>query len=315
MSASTERRYCYRHPDRETRLSCSECGRPICTDCTTFAPVGLRCPEHSGQAHGAARVTRTIKRATYEGQGALVTRILIGINVAVFLAELALGGTLYGTNNRIFDDGYLRADQVANGEWWRLLTAAFLHYGPIHLAMNMFSLWILGGPLEAWIGRGRFLMVYLVSGLAGSAGALLLSPHSATVGASGAIFGVIGAVVLLERQGTMVFGGSAVGLLVVNLVFTFAFASFISVGGHLGGLTGGILCMLALSRFGRGHAAYSRLGALGIASILAIGAASVAVALWAADRAQPAVPSFDAPPAVAVRGDAAARDAGLGRRA
>jgi membrane associated rhomboid family serine protease len=315
MSASAEPRYCYRHPDRETRLSCSECGRPICTDCTTFAPVGLRCPDHSGKAQGAARVTRTLRRATYEGQGALVTRILIGINVAVFLAELALGGTLYGTNNRIFDDGYLRADQVANGEWWRLLTAAFLHYGPIHLAMNMFSLWILGGPLEAWIGRGRFLMVYLVSGLAGSAGALVLSPHSATVGASGAIFGVIGAVVLLERQGTLVFGGSAVGLLVANLVFTFAFASFISVGGHLGGLAGGMLCMLALSRFGRGHAAYSRLGALGIASILAIGAASVAVALWAADRAQPAVPSFDAPPAVAVRDDAAARDTGLGRRA
>ena len=315
MSASAEPRYCYRHPDRETRLSCSECGRPICTDCTTFAPVGLRCPDHSGKAQGAARVTRTIKRATYEGHGALVTRILIGINVAVFLAELALGGTLYGTNNRIFDDGYLRADQVANGEWWRLLTAAFLHYGPIHLAMNMLSLWILGGPLEAWIGRGRFLMVYLVSGLAGSAGALVLSPHSATVGASGAIFGVIGAVVLLERQGTMVFGGSAVGLLVANLVFTFAFASFISVGGHLGGLTGGILCMLALSRFGRGHAAYSRLGALGIASILAIGAASVAIALWAADRAQPAAPSFDAPPAVAVRNDAAARDTRLGRRA
>jgi membrane associated rhomboid family serine protease len=298
MSAADEPMYCYRHPDRETRLSCSECGRPICTECTTFAPVGLRCPEHSGKVEGAARVTRGIKRAAYEGQGALVTRILIAINVAVFLAELALGGTLYGTNNRIFDDGFLRSYEVADGQWWRLLTAAFLHYGPIHLAMNMFSLWILGGPLEAWIGRGRFILVYLVSGLAGSAGALVLNPGSQTVGASGAIFGVIGAVVLLERQGTLVFGGSAVGLLVANLVFTFAFASFISVGGHLGGLAGGVLCMLALSRFGRGHAAYSRLGALGIASILAIGAASVALALWASHR-QPPVPSFDAPPPVA----------------
>lgn len=300
MSAGGEPMYCYRHPDRETRLSCSECGRPICTDCTTFAPVGLRCPEHSGKVQGTARVSRGIKRAAYEGQGALVTRILIAINVAVFLAELALGGTLYGTNNVIFDDGFLRSYEVADGQWWRLLTAAFLHYGPIHLAMNMFSLWILGGPLEAWIGRGRFLLVYLVSGLAGSAGALLLNPGSQTVGASGAIFGVIGAVVLLERQGMLIFGGSAVGLLIANLVFTFAFASFISVGGHLGGLAGGMLAILALSRFGRAHAAYSRPGALGIGAVVAIGAASVAVALWASHR-QPAVPSFDAPPAVAVR--------------
>jgi membrane associated rhomboid family serine protease len=311
MSAADEPRYCYRHPDRETRLSCSECGRPICTDCTTVAPVGLRCPDHSGKPQGAARITRTVKRATYEGHGALITRILIGINVAVFLAELALGGTLYGMNNRIFDDGFLRSYEVADGEWWRILTAAFLHYGPIHLGMNMLSLWILGGALEAWIGRGRFLLVYLVSGLAGSAGALLLSPESATVGASGAIFGVIGAAVLLERQGTMVVGGSAVGLLVANLVFTFAFSSFISVGGHLGGLAGGILCTLALSRFGRGHAAYSRLGALGIVAVLAVGAASVAVALWAADR-QP-LPSSDARPAVAARADPAARADSLGR--
>ena len=262
--------------------------------------MGLRCPEHSGKVQGTARVSRGIKRAAYEGQGALVTRILIAINVAVFLAELALGGTLYGTNNRIFDDGFLRSYEVADGQWWRLLTAAFLHYGPIHLAMNMFSLWILGGPLEAWIGRGRFLLVYLVSGLAGSAGALVLNPGSQTVGASGAIFGVIGAVVLLERQGMLIFGGSAVGLLIANLVFTFAFASFISVGGHLGGLAGGMLAILALSRFGRAHAAYSRPGALGIGAVVAIGAASVAVALWASHR-QPAVPSFDAPTAVAVR--------------
>jgi membrane associated rhomboid family serine protease len=308
--------YCYRHPDRETRLSCSECGRPICTDCTTFAPVGLRCPEHSGKVQGAARVTRGIKRATYEGQGALVTKLLIAINVGVYLAELALGGTIDGVNNTIFDHGYLRSFQVAHGEWWRLITADYLHYGPIHLGMNMFSLWILGGALEAWIGRGRFLLLYIVSGLAGSAGALLITPTGQTLGASGCIFGIIGAVVLLERQGTMVYGGSALGLLVANLVFTFALARFISVGGHLGGLAGGLLCTLALSRFGRGHAAYSRLGALGIAAVVAVGAASVAVALWAAKRSpEPAVPSFNAPPVVALRGDAPARDARIRRGA
>ena len=314
MSESAEPRYCYRHPDRETRLSCSECGRPICTDCTTFAPVGLRCPDHSGKVQGAARVTQTIKRATYEGHGALVTRILIGINVAVFLAELAAGGDFYGLGNELYYRGALYGPAVAAGDWWRLLTAAFLHAGPFHLGMNMLALWWLGAGLEARLGRGRFLLLYLVSGLAGSAGALLLTPTTPTVGASGAIFGIMGAALVLERQGSPIFAGSVVGLLVINLAITFAFRGSISVGGHLGGLVGGALCILALSRFGRGHAAYSRLGAAGIASILAIGAASVAVALWAADRAQPPIPSGDAPPAVVVRSDAAARDTRLGRR-
>jgi membrane associated rhomboid family serine protease len=315
MSASAEPRYCYRHPDRETRLSCSECGRPICTDCTTFAPVGLRCPDHSGKAQGAARVTRTIKRATYEGHGALVTRILIGINVAVFLAELAAGGTLNGFGNELYYRGALYGPAVAAGDWWRLLTAAFLHAGPFHLGLNMLALWWLGAGLETRIGRGRYLLLYIVSGLAGSAGALLLTPTTPTVGASGAIFGIMGAALVLERQGTPIFAGSVVGLLVVNLAITFAFRGSISVGGHLGGLIGGALCTLALSRFGRGHAAYSRPGALGIGSILAIGAASVLVGLWAADRSQPPIRSLDAPPVVAVRDDAAARDTGLGRRA
>lgn len=315
MSASAEPRYCYRHPDRETRLFCSECGRPICTDCTTFAPVGLRCPEHSGKVQGAARVTQTIKRATYEGHGALITRILIGINVAVFLAELAYGGDLYGTGNELYFRGALYGPAVAAGDWWRLLTAAFLHAGPFHLGMNMLALWWLGAGLEARLGRGRYLLLYIVSGLAGSAGALLLTPTTPTVGASGAIFGIMGAALVLERQGSPIFAGSVVGLLVINLAITFALRSSISVGGHLGGLVGGALCILALSRFGRGHAAYSRLGAAGIASLLAIGAASVAVALWAADRAQPGIPSGDAPPAVAVRNDAAARDTRLWRGA
>jgi membrane associated rhomboid family serine protease len=287
MASGVEPMRCYRHPDRETLLSCSECGRPICTDCMTVAPVGLRCPEHSGKPQGMQRVTRGVRRATYEGTGAVVTRLLIALNVGVYLAELASGADINGVGGSIFRNGYLYGPYVADGDWWRLITSNYLHYGPIHLGMNMVSLWILGGPLETMIGRGRFLLLYVVSGLAGSAGALLWNPDSQTVGASGAIFGIIGAVVILERQGTYVFAGSAMGLLVANLVFTFAFASFISVGGHLGGLTGGALGTLALSRLGRGHAAYSRVGAVGIAALVAIGVASVAIAFWAADRSKP----------------------------
>ena len=271
--------YCYRHPDRETMVTCSECGRPICTECMYFAPVGIRCPDHSGQPQGAQRVTQGLRRASFEGTGALVTKVLIAINVAVYLLELGAGGEVNGTGNEIFRKGVLFGPFVADGEYWRLFTAMFLHYGPFHLGMNMLALWWFGAAIEQALGRGRYLMLYLVSGLAGSAGALVFSPDSATVGASGAIFGILGAALVLERQRTYVLGGGAFGIIALNLVITFALPG-ISIGGHLGGLVGGSLGVLALSRFGRGHAVYGRPGVLGIAGLLAIGVLSVVVAYW-----------------------------------
>jgi membrane associated rhomboid family serine protease len=245
----------------------------------TPAPVGQRCPEHSGKPQGASRMTSGIRRAGYEGTGGLVTRFLIGVNVAVYLLELVQGGNIDGVGSSIYNNGFLYGPLVAQGDWWRLLSAAFLHYGPIHLGMNMLFLWWVGTPVEAYLGRWRFLLVYLVSGLAGSAGALVVTPLSATVGASGAIFGILGAALILERQRAYVLGGSAMGLIVINLIFSFTFAG-ISIGGHIGGLIGGALCMLVWSRLGRGHATYSRLGIAGIAGVLAIGAASILIAYW-----------------------------------
>src|SRR6266540_3154081 len=240
--AEAVERTCYRHPDRVTGLSCSECGRPICTECMTMAPVGIRCPEHSGKPQGVQRVTRGVRRASFEGAGAKVTRTLIAINVAVYVAELATGGGVNGVGSKIYEKGVLIAGRtldshghligIAEGDYWRLLTAAFLHYGPFHLLLNMLALYWFGTALERRIGSGRFLLLYVVSGLAGSAGALLLSPTTPTVGASGAIFGIMGAALVLERQGTPIFAGSVVGLLVVNLAITFAFRGSISVGGH-----------------------------------------------------------------------------------
>src|SRR5438105_8213063 len=279
---------CYRHPDRVTGLSCSECGRPICTECMTMAPVGIRCPEHSGRAQGVQRMTHGVRRASFEGVGAKVTRTLIGINVAVYVAELATGGGVNGIGSKIYEKGVLIATAidpsghligVAHGEWWRLITAAFLHYGPFHLLTNMLALYWFGSLLEQRIGSGRFLMLYLVSGLAGSAGALLWSPLVPTVGASGAIFGILGAGLVLERQRDYVFGGSALGIIIINFIFTFSISS-ISKGGHIGGLIGGIVCALGLTRFGRGHAAYGHAGALGLATIAAVGIAAVAIAYW-----------------------------------
>ena len=143
----------------------------------------------------------------------------------------------------------------------------------------MLALWWFGRPLEDALGPLRYLLLYLVSGLAGSAGALIANPNAVTVGASGAIFGILGAAIVLERQRTYVLGGSALTLLVLNLAFTFAVPG-ISIGGHLGGLAGGALAILALSRFGRRSAVYAGNDLVSYASLLAIGVLSVAVAYW-----------------------------------
>jgi membrane associated rhomboid family serine protease len=243
----------------------------------TPAAVGLRCPEHSGKPQGVQKVTRVATRATTgvgSRRGNTVTLVLIGINLLVYLAELGAGGRLNGTGNWIYNHGVLFANGtysngevitgpvnatipaglpsagVSHGEWWRLLTAAFLHYGPVHLALNMFSLYFAGSILEQVIGRWRYLLLYLVSGIAGSAGALFHTPGSATAGASGAIFGVLGGLLVLERRGNIATGGQVLGLIVLNLIFTFAVPG-VSVGGHVGGLIAGVLLMLAFVRFRR----------------------------------------------------------------
>jgi len=189
---------CYRHPDRETGLSCSECGRPICVECVTYAPVGLRCPDHSGKAHGAAKVKAAMGRSGDD----LVTRILIGANVLVFLGE--------GRNRRRAAElgrldavpalGRLRA-LVAAGEWWRLVTSGFVHDGIFHIAVNMYS--ALDPRRFAGAADGRGLATCCSTSrrlLAGSAGAVVLSSCIPTIGASGAIFGLLGAALVLRAS-------------------------------------------------------------------------------------------------------------------
>ncbi len=261
----------------------------------TPAPVGLRCPEHSGKPQGIRKATAPVQRAV-TGVGSRrvnsVTMALIAINVGVFLAELAAGGNLAtGTGNWIYERGSLFASGVyvpggigivpagvptgglnlvgvAHGEWWRMVTAAFLHYGPFHLAINMYSLYFAGTLLEQIIGRWRFALLYLGSGIAGSAGALYLSPNSVTVGASGAIFGILGALFVLERRGNIATGGQIAALIVLNLIFTFAISN-ISVGGHIGGLIGGVILMWLLLQ-SRRSPIYSVLatGAVVLASVI-----------------------------------------------
>jgi membrane associated rhomboid family serine protease len=283
-----EVKHCYRHPDRETGLSCSECGRPICVDCMTVAPVGIRCPEHAG---GPARPKLTPQRAARTARSQVrqgvpvVTKFLVAVNVLVYLLELAEGAGVNANSGWIFEhfslvaraqyaDGSLAG--VAHGEWWRLITAAFLHYGPIHLFMNMLALWWLGGPVELVLGRTRFVLLYLASGLAGSAGALVWSPNAITVGASGAIFGMLGAGLILEYRATGTLAGNYLTLIIINLAFTLGFAGNISVGGHVGGLIAGIVGTLVIVNVGRAYRQFDP----AIVGLVALAAVSVIVAYW-----------------------------------
>jgi membrane associated rhomboid family serine protease len=276
-TSAPEALHCYRHPDRETLLSCSSCERPICTSCMTQAAVGVRCPECAGRKGAAPTARRLGARAT---GAATATTALVVVNVLIYLAEMAQGVGFRGVGGSdLIEDGAIFGPAIADGEWWRLVTGGFLHASILHVAFNMYLLWIVGGALERYAGTARFLAIYFAGLLWGSAGALVLSPDSRTVGASGAVFGLMAALYLLERQrGVALLGGSVGALLLINLAITFFFPG-ISIGGHIGGILGGAAAAFILSGYGRGHLAYGRVGAQGWAAMtgLLIGAVVVSV--------------------------------------
>jgi membrane associated rhomboid family serine protease len=244
----------------------------------TFAPVGLRCPDHAGVDRSPPRAVRSVQRPLARRgiviSGAFVTRGLVALNVLIYLITVAQGSGINNPGGALFDKWLLFGPAVANGDWWRLLTACFLHVGIWHIAVNMYALWWLGAAVEGAIGPLRFALLYLGSGLAGSAGALLWKPLAPTVGASGAIFGMLGAGLLLEWRATgRLVGGFAV-MILINLAFTFGFSSFISVGGHVGGLIGGLAgTAIIVARRGRPSN-----DAVTIAGLVGIGVVSVLVA-------------------------------------
>lgn len=209
----------------------------------------------------------------------LLTKILIAVNIAFYLVGVAQGAGINDPGGSLYQKLWLYGPGVKDGDWWRLITAAFLHASVLHILFNMLALWWIGGPIESVIGRWRYLALYLVAGLTGSAGALLAKPDAVTVGASGAIFGLLGAMLIVQWQATGSIAGPALTLIVINLAITFAIPG-ISYGGHLGGLVGGILGTLALTRFGTRHVAYGRVGLVGAAALVAIGVLSILVAYW-----------------------------------
>jgi membrane associated rhomboid family serine protease len=265
---------CYRHPGRETGVACSNCGRPICPDCMTTSPVGMRCPECARQT---VKV-QTIRSTAHRGYEATVA--LIAINVIVFFAEGSGVYTLTGSTNNssLLNHGYLLAPYIRSAalygipahEYYRLLTSAFLHLDILHIGLNMYVLYWVGRLLEPAIGRVRFLTIYFTGLLAGSLGVIIVSPLNPTAGASGAIFGLMGAAFAeAHRRGADQIRNQLVILIVINLALTIGIPG-VSVGAHVGGLIGGGLATLGFQQADR-----IRRPALGYAACIALAALSV----------------------------------------
>ena len=271
MPEDLEVRYCYRHPDRETGVSCSNCGRPICHECMIAAPVGFRCPECVRQQNARGSRARVVTRAQTRSRwsatgpgahgGLSVTKVLIGLNLLVFVLDrviVATGIMGGGSAQAMLRLGALwPAAVIVQHEYWRMFTAMFLHDGILHIAFNMWALWVVGGYMEVAVGRLKFVVLYLISGLAGSVLVLVAAPvGSLVVGASGAIFGIFGALAVhafLNRGRdfqSRALLGNVLFLLVINLMFTFS-AGRVSWQAHIGGLLAGAVTVFAMMLGGR----------------------------------------------------------------
>jgi len=249
-----ERPTCYRHPGRETYLSCVRCGKPACPECLRSAPVGHQCVDCiKGGNQTTRQPTGVFGGRVVSGSStlssALVTWVLVGLNVAFYLVEwvypkiedyLAMVG-------RIYDPALSQVIGVAAGQEYRLLTSAFLHeegfsgFGPAHIIFNMWALIIVGPPLERLLGRVRYLAVYLLSALGGSVFFYFIAPSTAVaLGASGAIFGLFGAWFVVSRR-LRVDVRAILFLIAINLALPL-FVGGIAWQAHVGGLiTGGLI--------------------------------------------------------------------------
>ena len=250
----------------------------------TTAPVGQRCPECSQEKTRVTTGTASFGRSN----AAPATYALIVINVIGFLIQVTTGeGGLSSVGSVGIDFGLIPA-LVADGEWYRIVTAGFLHVGPLHLAFNMFALYVLGTLMEPMLGTVRFVAIYFASLLAGSLGVVILEPDSlvVTVGASGAVFGLFAAAFFIARGRGMEQLASGLGLVIgINLLFTFS-VSNISIGGHIGGLIGGAICAFVILAGDRGSLGSRRVPAE-VAAIAAIGLACAVAAVVLAE-----VPAF-----------------------
>ncbi|MFI9119282.1 rhomboid family intramembrane serine protease [Streptomyces bikiniensis] len=268
---------CYRHPETETGIRCVRCDRPICPQCMISASVGFQCPDcvrgGSGTGHAPdANRPRTLAGGRVAADERFVTKIVIAINLVLFIAVQAVG-------DRLVDDlaligyAFLPTGElvgVADGEWYRLLTSAFLHQEIPHFLFNMLGLWVIGGIVEPELGRIRYVALILLSGLSGSALAYLLSPQNQfSLGASGIVFGLIGAWVVLARRRRHDMR-PVVLFVALSLLLTFTRPG-ISWEAHIGGLVGGALVTYALVHAPRARRNLVQYTACGLVLLLDLG--------------------------------------------
>lgn len=230
---------CFRHPERSTGLRCARCGRPACPECLREASVGFQCVVCVSEGRSQVRSATTIAGARVQQGTPVVTYVLLGVNVALYLLTAVLARSVMGNSSSDFFGQFsLWPVGVAEGGWGRLVVSGFLHYGLLHLALNMYALFVLGRELEVALGRWRYGALYAVSLLGGSTSVMLFeNPVSATVGASGAVFGLMGglAVVLLKLRRSPV---PVFTVIAINVVISITVPG-ISLFGHLGGLVAG----------------------------------------------------------------------------
>ncbi|MFI6057056.1 rhomboid family intramembrane serine protease [Streptomyces sp. NPDC051286] len=265
---------CYRHPSYETYVRCTRCDRYICPDCMREAAVGHHCVECVKEGQRSIRQARTVFGGAVSRTAVpVVTYVLMGLNIVAYLGELVrpgivdrfgmLGAVLVGPHGDqyVYESGDFHgfhAVGVVDGEWYRLLTGAFLHlppggssfgalpFGVLHILFNMYGLWNLGRVVEEQLGRGRYLALYLLSALGGSVLVYLIAPDALTVGASGAVFGLAAAFYVINRR--LGRDMAAVNRFMAQfLIWLLISAWFTSWQGHLGGLLTGGIVMAALA--------------------------------------------------------------------
>ena len=270
---------CYRHPGEETRVHCTRCERPICPDCMIPAPVGYQCPECVEQAR---REFRAGPGRPFRG-GVSATKALLVAILAMFAVEVLTGGprALFSgpSGQRLFELGAMQPIAIADGQYWRLFTAMFLHAGLLHIAFNAYALWLFGSMIESNLGKTRFVLIYFVTGFLASAASYTFGPvQSLAVGASGAIFGIFGAFIAFNYRRRHLAMASAnlrwaATMLMLNALLAFGFGA-IDWRAHLGGLVAGVAAGFVAE--GWGPAAQRRAIRIGgFAALIALGAVLV----------------------------------------
>ncbi|GAA3538106.1 rhomboid family intramembrane serine protease [Aeromicrobium flavum] len=276
---------CYRHPNRPAYIQCQRCSRFICPEDMREASVGFQCPECVNRGQAAVRQPRTMAGGAVSSRVGAVTFAIIGLNVAAQLVVMATGGARNPNLSGFFTWGWLSGVEVAQGDYWRLVTAAFLHGGLVHIGLNMLSLYLFGPYVEEALGRARYIATYLMLAVGSSVLVYLLEdPFTPTIGASGAVFGLFGlALIFLIRTRQNITG----------MIVILAINGYVSLGegiswqGHLGGFLTGIVLGLMFA-----YAPRERRTVYQVATFTALAVVFVAAVLWRTEDLRSALPGL-----------------------